>query len=102
MTRNMVEATVSMAPGKSIQLMDIAVPRDIDPSVVSIPGVHLSNIDDARSVVDDSVSKRSKYVEPAEQIIREQLDGFTGMDGRAQRFGQHQDYERTRRLDSTW
>ena len=77
-TRDMVEATVrGMAPGKSIQLMDIAVPRDIDPTVGSIPGVHLSNIDDARSVVDDSVNKRSKYVEPAEQIIREQLDGFT-------------------------
>ena len=38
--------------------------------------MHLSNIDDARSVVDDSVSKRSRYVEPAERIIHDQLDGF--------------------------
>ena len=70
------DAAGHISPGKSIQLVDIAVPRDIDPGVSSIPGVHLSNIDDARSVVDDSVSKRSRYVEPAERIIQDQLDGF--------------------------
>ncbi len=78
LTRRMVEeAVMSSPPHKSIQLMDMAVPRDIDPGVRWIPGVHLNNIDDARSVVDDSVDRRSSYIEPAERIIREQLDGFT-------------------------
>lgn len=77
LTRDMVQAAVEEAPpGKSIHLVDIAVPRDIDPSVDSIPGVCLNNIDDVRSVVDDSVSRRSRYVEPSERIIREQIDGF--------------------------
>ena len=77
LTRGMVEqAVMSMPPGKSIQLMDMAVPRDIDPDARRIPGVHLNNIDDARSVVDDSVDRRSHYIEPAERIIREQLDVF--------------------------
>ena len=77
LTRSMVEETVrSLPPGKRIQLLDIAVPRDIDPGVASVRGVNLTNIDDARSVVADSVSKRHQYVEPAERIIREQLEGF--------------------------
>ena len=77
LTREMAAAAVRSArPGKSLHLVDIAVPRDIDPGVDSIRGVSLNNIDDARSVVDDSVSRRSRYVEPAERIIRERLDGF--------------------------
>ena len=76
LTRRMVEAVKEMRPGKSVHLVDIAVPRDIEPGVDSIQGVSLNNIDDVRSVVDDSVSKRSQYVEPAERIIREQIDGF--------------------------
>lgn len=77
LTRDVVESAVEYTrPGKSICLVDIAVPRDIDPGVGSIPRARLSNIDDARSVVDDSVSKRSLYVEPAERIISDQLDGF--------------------------
>ena len=77
LTREMVQAAVEEAPpGNSIQLVDIAVPRDIDPSVDSIPGACLNNIDDVRSVVDDSVRRRSRYVEPSERIIREQIEGF--------------------------
>ena len=37
---------------------------------------HLSNIDDARTIVDDSLNKRSQHVAPAERIIEEQLEGF--------------------------
>lgn len=77
LTREMVEAAIKKTrPGKSVHLVDIAVPRDIDPGVDSIQGVSLNNIDDVQSVVDDSVSKRSRYVGPAERVIREQIDGF--------------------------
>ena len=77
LTRETVEAATRYLPaGKSIHLMDLAVPRDIDPDVCSLPGVHLSNIDDARTIVDDSLSKRSQHVEPAERIIEEQLVCF--------------------------
>ena len=77
LTRHMVEATIgSVRPDEPMQLVDIAVPRDIDPGVCSLPGVQLSNVDDVRSVVDDSVCRRSRFVEPAERIIREPVDGF--------------------------
>lgn len=66
-----------LLPGKSIHLVDIAVPRDIDPDASSVSGVYLYNIDNIQDIVNDSVSRRIKYVEPAEQIIREQVDGFS-------------------------
>ena len=76
-TREAVEATARRLPaGRSIHLIDLAVPRDIEPEVASIAGVHLSNIDDARTIVDDSLNKRSQHVAPAERIIEEQLESF--------------------------
>ena len=77
LTREAVEAAARQLPaGKSIHLIDLAVPRDIEPEAASIAGVHLSNIDDARTIVDDSLNKRSQHVAPAERIIEEQLEGF--------------------------
>jgi len=77
LTREMVEATARhLPPERSIHLVDLAVPRDIDPEAASIGAVHLSNLDDARDIVDDSLSRRSEHIEPAERIIEEQIACF--------------------------
>jgi len=75
------EAAQHLSSGKLMHLMDLAVPRDIDPNVDKIPGVCLGNIDDARTVVDSSLSKRAQQVDPAELIIQEQLASFQDWDG---------------------
>ncbi len=77
LTRETVEATARLLPpGRSIHLVDLAVPRDIDPEAGSIAAVHLNNLDDARGIVDDSLSRRSEHIEPAERIIEEQIACF--------------------------
>ena len=77
LSREAVEAAARSLPeGRSLHLIDLAVPRDIDPEAASVAGVHLNNIDDARTIVDDSLSKRSQHVAPAERIVEEQLAGF--------------------------
>lgn len=77
LSREAVEAAASHLPaGKSLHLVDLAVPRDIDPAARSIAGIHLNNIDDARTIVEDSLSKRSQHVAPAERIIEEQIEGY--------------------------
>ena len=77
LTRETVEATARLLPpARSIHLVDLAVPRDIDPEAGSIAAVHLSNLDDARGIVDDSLSRRSEHIEPAERIIEEQIACF--------------------------
>ena len=78
LTRETVEAaTRRLRAGETLQLVDIAVPRDIDPCVSTVPGVHLTDIDDIQSIVDESLAMRSHYVEPAERIISDQLENFT-------------------------
>ena len=79
LTRETVEAAARHLRGEeTLQLVDIAVPRDIDPCVSSIPGVNLTDIDDIQAVVDESLAMRSHYMEPAERIISDQIESFTG------------------------
>ena len=79
LTKDLVEAAARSRPqGKPLHLLDLAVPRDIDPAVRSIAGVRLSNIDDARCVVAGARSRRAGQTAPAERIVEEQLEAFRG------------------------
>lgn len=62
--------------GKPIILIDIAVPRDIDPAVGDIPGVFLYDIDDLQGVVDANYLERQRASRKAEKIIAEELEKF--------------------------
>src|SRR5690606_29221227 len=57
-------------------LIDIAVPRDIDPAVGDIPGVFLYDIDDLQGVVDANYLERQRASRKAEKIIAEELEKF--------------------------
>jgi len=57
-------------------MIDIAVPRDIEPSVADIEGVTLYDVDDLKNVVDQNLSERKKAAVEAESIIEEDLDEF--------------------------
>lgn len=57
-------------------VVDIAVPRDVDPGVRSVPGVVLRDIDDLGEVVATSIGTRLKEVSRVEAIIAEELDRF--------------------------
>ena len=58
--------------GQPLVLIDIAVPRDVDPEVVQLPGVELFNIDDLESVVDDNLQQRQQEAVLAEAIVKEE------------------------------
>ncbi|KUO61330.1 MAG: glutamyl-tRNA reductase [Gracilibacter sp. BRH_c7a] len=60
----------------SLLLIDIAVPRDIDPEVKDIQGVSLYDIDDLRGVVDSHQSAREVAAIEAEKIISKEMDLF--------------------------
>ena len=61
--------------GRPLLLIDIAVPRDIDPAVRAIPGVQLFDIDDIEAVSGDG-NARSREVRRAEAIIEEEVAAF--------------------------
>lgn len=62
--------------GRPLLLLDIAVPRDLDPEIAGLRGCYLYNIDDLAKVVDARREDRSREVARAQAIAREQSDKF--------------------------
>lgn len=65
-------------------LIDIAVPRDLDPDINDLDNVYLYDIDDLMNVVESNKTERDKAAAAAEEIVREEtakfgvwLDGLT-------------------------
>ncbi|NLN86956.1 MAG: glutamyl-tRNA reductase [Syntrophomonadaceae bacterium] len=62
--------------GRKIMMIDVAVPRDIDPALNSIEGVFLYDIDDLQGVIDLNMAARRKAAFKANSIIAAELDDF--------------------------
>jgi glutamyl-tRNA reductase len=59
--------------GRPLLIVDMAVPRDVDPDAAGVPGVHLLNIDDLQRVAEANREGREAFVPAAEQIIAEEV-----------------------------
>jgi glutamyl-tRNA reductase len=57
-------------------LIDIAVPRDVDPRVNQIDNVYLYDIDDLQSVVEANIRERQREAKVAEDIINKEVNQF--------------------------
>jgi glutamyl-tRNA reductase len=62
--------------GQSQFLIDLAVPRDIDPRIEKLDGVYLYNVDDLQAQVQQSLSARSREAERAEAIVVSEAKGY--------------------------
>lgn len=62
--------------GRKLFIIDIAVPRDVDPLVGKISGVELYDIDALQYVVDRNLEERRRAAEKAEKIIEEEIEEF--------------------------
>ena len=63
-------------PDQKMFIIDIAVPRDIDPTIANLPGVTLYDVDDLQNVVDSNLAERKLAAIAAEEIIEDKLDEF--------------------------
>jgi glutamyl-tRNA reductase len=57
-------------------IIDIAVPRDVDPNVNEMEGVYLYDIDSIRSVAEQSMALRRQQISAAEAIIADHVNEF--------------------------
>jgi glutamyl-tRNA reductase len=75
-TKKDIEDAMKKRNYSSMVLMDIAVPRDIDPESKKIDYVFYHDIDSLNIIVDQNLSKRKDEMPKVERIIEEELDVF--------------------------
>jgi glutamyl-tRNA reductase len=74
--REELEVVMSEREGRPLLLIDIAVPRDIDPGCAELDGVSLYDIDDLQAVVARNLSSRAQETPRAEEIVEEEIHRF--------------------------
>jgi glutamyl-tRNA reductase len=74
--REELELVMRERDWRSLLLIDIAVPRDVDPACAELDGVSLYDIDDLQAVVVRNISTREGEVPRAEEIVEEEIRRF--------------------------
>ncbi len=83
-SRSMVEAGMRARHRRDLFLLDVAVPRDVEPSVDELEGVYLYNIDDLSAIVAQGAAQRRLGQEEAEQLVQSEVDRFEERQGAEQ------------------
>ena len=76
--RAKLEPLMKLRKNHPLLLIDIAVPRDIDPEVNLMPNVFLYNIDDLQTIAEDYLKQRKEEIVRCESIIRDKVKGLSG------------------------
>jgi glutamyl-tRNA reductase len=74
--RDELELVMAAREGRPLLLIDIAVPRDIDPACAEIEGVTLRDIDDLQSVVEHNLAGRAADMPAADAIVEQEILRF--------------------------
>jgi glutamyl-tRNA reductase len=76
--REELALVIAQRAGRPLLLIDIAVPRDIDPRCGELEGVTLYDIDDLQEVVARNLDTRAGEVPRAQEIVEEEIRRFAG------------------------
>lgn len=77
LTRSLVvDARAGRVSNRPIHIVDIGVPRNVDPSVADLDGVTLSDLDDLRDWADRGLSQRAAEAERVRVIVSEEVERF--------------------------
>ena len=76
LTKARVESVMRPRRGRPLFIIDIAVPRDVEPEAGEIEQVFLYNIDDLQASVRENLARRANEVARAEAIVDEELEKF--------------------------
>jgi glutamyl-tRNA reductase len=77
LTRASVADVMRPRRQRPLFIIDIAVPRDVEPSVGDLEQVFLYNIDDLQGIVKENLTRRSSELDRAEAIVAEEVAKFT-------------------------
>jgi glutamyl-tRNA reductase len=74
--RDDIEAVMERRDGAPLLVVDVAVPRDVDPGAGSVEGVTLLDMDDLMSFTETSMHERRREVGRVQSIIMDELERF--------------------------
>ena len=74
--RGQVERALESRKMKNLFLIDLSVPRNIDPAIARIDGAYLYNIDDLQLVAESNRELRTKKAQRAEEIVDREVESF--------------------------
>ncbi len=75
-TLEKMQYVMQQRAGRSLLLIDIALPRDIEPTVNTLPNVHLYNLDDLQEEVERGIRLRLQEVEQVQAIVADEIRAF--------------------------
>ena len=73
-----VESALKVRKHRPMFMVDIAVPRDIEPEVSELPDVYLYTVDDLQEVIKENLSSRQEAAKQAAEIVDVQVANFMG------------------------
>ena len=76
-SREDVQAVIHRRRAEPLFIIDVAVPRDVDPAVSEIEQVFLYNVDDLQSIVQENLARRGAEIARGEAIVAEEVARFT-------------------------
>ena len=74
--RDQIAGAMAGRSDRALFIVDIAVPRDVDPTSADVPGVVLRDIDDLKGVVETNLGSRMGEISKIEEIISGAVDRF--------------------------
>ena len=70
------QAIESKRRGRTLFVLDLAVPRDFDPAIAQSPGVYLYSVDDLQEVCNRNRQERDREIPKAEKIVKRAAEAF--------------------------
>ena len=74
--KGMVERAIRSRKHRPILMVDLAVPRDIEPEVGELRDIYLYSVDDLQEIINANLSNRLQAAAEAEVIIQEEIDSY--------------------------
>ena len=78
LTPKLMKGVVRTRRHRPLFIIDIAVPRDVDPRVGNMDNVFVYDVDDLQQVAEENLSVRAREAAQAEHIIEEEVESFLG------------------------
>jgi glutamyl-tRNA reductase len=75
-SRETVARALRARKGRPLLLVDLAVPRDLDPTINALEGCFLYDVDDLRAVVEETLSGRRGEAASAERLVADEAERF--------------------------